>query len=104
MAEGTGFVWIPGSQQDSDANLPIKQRYSGSAAHVTEAILEFAEIYDDGTYQYFGEAFPSNPRPAMSAAVWRVSRIHKTNSREEWVDSGNFTQVFTNVGVVAGLF
>lgn len=71
---------------------------------VRDSALEFGPIYDDGTYQYFGEAEPSSPRPALTDAVWRVSRINKATGREEWLASGEFTQVFTDVGTVAGLF
>jgi len=80
------------------------QSGAGGAASVANAPLEFNEIYDDGTYQYFGEAIPSNPRPLKTDAVWRLSRIHKVTSREEFVDAGNFTQVYTDVATVAALF
>lgn len=63
--------------------------------------LDFGPIYDDGTYQYFGEA---EPHTVLSTPNWRVSRIHKTTGREEWLDKGKFSQVFTDVGTVAGLF
>ncbi len=82
---------------------PLRSTKDG-ALFVVDWALDFGPIYDDGTYQYFGEALPSTPRPLLTASVWRVSRIDKVTGREEWVDSGNFTQVFTDLATVQGLF
>lgn len=45
-----------------------------------DAPLAFAH-YSDATYDYYCEA---PPRTALTEAVWRVSRIHKTTLREQW--------------------
>ena len=65
-----------------------------------EPALASGEIYQDATYKYFGEAAPGTP---LTTANWRVSRMALVGSRIQWVDSGRFTQVYTDVSVVAAL-
>ena len=71
------------------------------AEFVTCAAMTFGPIYQDATYKYFGEAVPGT---ALSAAVWRVSRMRITDKYVQWADgNGNFDNVFTDLGTVAGL-
>lgn len=53
--------------------------------------MALGPIYNDGTYKYFGEAAPGT---ATTAAAWRVSRMKISNSQIQWVDGGNFSQVY----------
>jgi hypothetical protein len=64
-----------------------------SAVPVTaeDAALAFGAIYNDGTYKYFGEAAAGT---ATTASSWRVSRMTIATSQIQWVDSGNFSQVY----------
>jgi len=58
-------------------------------------------IYDDGTYQYFGDALPGT---ALNAATWRVSRMSYADSRVQWADGDtNFDNIFTDLTAVAAL-
>lgn len=74
------------------------------AVSVANAPMEFGPIYDDGTYQYFGEAGPAPTPPALTDAVWQVSRVHKTTGREQFLDSAKYSQVYTDLATVQGLF
>jgi len=64
-----------------------------------EGALAFAQ-YTDATYNYFGEASPAS---ALTDPNWRVNRMNIATNRIEWVDGGQFTQVFTDLGTVAAL-
>ena len=70
---------------------------------IIDAPVEFRH-YSDATYDYYGEAGPGATAPALNAAVWRVSRITKATGDETWADSGNFSQVFTDLAAAQGLF
>lgn len=74
---------------------------ASGAAPVSDGALASGPIYTDATYNYFGEAVPGS---ALTAAVWRVSRMAISNSRVEWADgNGNFDNVYTSLAVVAAL-
>jgi len=73
----------------------------GGAGFVADGSLDFGPIYSDGTYKYFGEAIPGT---ALTAAEWRVSRMTISTSRIEYLGTGKFEHVFTDVSTVAGLF
>ena len=89
----TYFVNESGDQEDF-----IDKR--GGAASVSQATFAFGPIYDDGTYQYFGEAVPGS---ATTASVWRVSRMHKTTKQIMWAGGdSNFDNVFSPEGTVTG--
>lgn len=81
----------------------LRMTDSGDAS-VVDGSLEAGPIYDDTNYQYFGEAAPSLPAPALTNAVWRVSRIDKSTGRQEYLDAGNFSQVYTDLPTVQALF
>ena len=67
----------------------------------TTAILAFGPIYNDGTYQYFGEALVGT---ALSTAAWRVSRMSLSTSQIQWADgNADFNNLFTDLATVAAL-
>ena len=80
----------------------VRQAFTDDgAAHVTDGALASGPIYTNGTYNYFGEAVPGS---ALTAAVWRVSRMSISTSQVEWADgNGNFDNVYTSLAVVAAL-
>ena len=73
---------------------------SGGAVGVSDAALALGPIYNDGTYKYFGEALAGT---ATTAAAWRVSRMNIATSQVQWVDSGNFSQVYNVEATIAAL-
>ena len=63
--------------------------------------LAFGPIYEDGTYKYFGEAYPGQP---LTAATWRVSQMTIATSQIKWADgNARFDNVFTSLAVVEAL-
>lgn len=66
--------------------------------------LALGPIYEDDTYQYFGEAGAGT---ALNAPYWRISRVHKITLQVQWanVDKGtaNFNNLFTDLPTVAAL-
>ena len=94
----SNHVTISGNPTDTgDGGIDV----TGRAAHVIDGALASGPIYTDGTYNYFGEAVPGS---ALTAAVWRVSRMAISDSRVMWADgNGNFDNVYTSLAVVSAL-
>lgn len=65
-----------------------------------DAAVGFGPIYNDGTYKYYGEAAPGT---LTATAAWRVSRMRISDSYFQWVDNGNYTQVYDVEATIAAL-
>jgi len=100
MTTGTGKAQVPGSQQDGNPNAKVLESYTNGAKHVTDGASALGPIYNDGTYKYFGEAIAGT---LTTAASWRVSRMRISDSYIQWVDSGNFTQVYNVEATIIAL-
>ena len=79
---------------------PGHWNYTDGAAHTIDGALAFGPIYNDGTYQYFGEAEAGT---LEATAAWRISRMNITTSQIQWVDDGNFTQIYAVEATIAAL-
>mgnify|MGYP000262177750 FL=1 len=69
-----------------------------------EEALALGQIYQDGTYKYFGEAESGTP---LNGAKWRVSRINLTTNQVEWANvdgvKAKFNNLFTDLATAAAL-
>lgn len=78
-----------------------KWAFSNDSAHVVCGGLAMGPIYEDATYKYYGEA---SPGIALTAALWRVSRMKISDKQVEWADGDSkFDNVFTDLSIVAAL-
>ena len=66
-----------------------------------EEAIDFGPIYEDATYQYFGEAGVGT---ALTTASGRVSRISLATGQEQFANGGKFDNLFTDLATVQGLF
>lgn len=57
-------------------------------------------IYSDATYTYICEA-PIGT--ALDKSIWRVKRVNNTDGTTQYADSGNFSQLATDLATVQGL-
>jgi hypothetical protein len=101
MAEGDGYILVPGSKQDDDESKNVKARYVGGAGLVSSAPRDSGPIYEDEDYRYFGET--STIGAALTDSDWLVSRVHRSTGQEQYV-TANEDQVYTDLATVQGLF
>ncbi len=74
--------------------------HANGAAVVSDSDYALGPIYDDGTWQYFGEAVPGS---AVGAASWKVYRVNKTTGQTEYANgNSNATNVYIDAATVTG--
>lgn len=88
-------------EQAPDGTLnPIS---TGGAAHVTDAIYDYAPTYSAGGYDYYAKTYVLGS--ALSDAVWRITRIRTADNQISFAGTagsfGKFDQVATPAGLAA---